>query len=372
MSTLDETSSRSRDDAAAFMNAILEDSESVAATAGSVACNPKYDASGHVLFEGVNGHPPVVMSPVCLHRIWIGLSSDRPSDPPVMRIVLSVPLSDFANQDTITEATTPVASYIEAALAMFGPDGKVNQVLAENLPDMLSTTKKKIPIIAKVAKLGTAADRLKALETDCKLGFVSGAGTKSTFMNKQCTKVWHSTKTNAEGVEETTSYVQHTWEVKKLFTPVVGTKSDEQQAAHLKMFSEGSDLWQWQMENPDMAPNLSAVRITCADPHPSKKETWVDLAYSMTDLTKPKEVWMQLHSCPWKTWMLADRKRIVHSHFVNEIDVYTVVKFDSSGTSRTLLNPKQRARADTGTFKRKAVDDDVPVAKLMRHADEEE
>jgi len=368
MGTLDESASRSRDDANAFMSVILEDSDSVAATAGAVACNPKYDASGHVLYEGINGHPPVVVSPVCMHKVWITTSSDRPSDPPVMRVVLSVPLSEFDNQDTITGASTPVASYVEAALGMFGPDGKVNQVLAENLPEMLGTSKKKIPIIAKVAKLGTAPERLKALSADCHLGFVSGAGTKSTFMNKQATKLWHHTKTNAEGVDETTSYVQHTWEVKKLFVPAAGTKSDEQQAAHLKMFPDGSDLWHWQMENPDMAPNLNAVRITCADPHPTKKETWVDLAYSMTDLTKPKEIWMQLHSCPWKTWMLADRKRIVHSHFVNEIDVYTVVKFDSSGSTRTLLNPKQRARAD----KRKAVGDNEFAAKLLRAADEGE
>tara|TARA_B110000902_G_scaffold212680_1_gene243885 strand:- start:187 stop:1314 length:1128 start_codon:yes stop_codon:yes gene_type:complete len=345
--TLQDAAARSADDATEFINAILADSESDAVKNGAVACIPKYDSSGHVLYEGVKGTAPVVLSPVLPHRLWLTVDPE-----PSLRVVLSVPLDEFDDKDNLTGGKTCAAKHVEAFVAMFGPSGLVNKTLAQNLSLMLQSTKKKVPIIAKIEKL-PIDKRVVAFADDAKLGFVSGAGTKSTFMPKQMTKIWHRSGKgdDSDADEITQSYAQLTLEIKKLFVQAGNAKTPEQQTSDLAMFETGSDLWQWQNSNPDFAPNLQAIKVTCADPD-TEQETWVDLVRSMTNTTFSKTAWIQTHSCPWKTWILADRKRIVHSSFVNAIDVYTVVRYDATGSTRTLLNAKQRARADNEERKR--------------------
>lgn len=353
-----------REAASAFIESIMTDSDTVTSTAGVIACKPRFDGQRDIMFDGTTGKTAIVSSPVTLHKIWITVSTDRPNDSPVMRAVMTVPASEFADETNLVGAQTAPASFIEAFKDMFGPEGQVNQEIAKHLPQMLQNTKKKVPIMAKVGKMPDA-ERLEAISDDCRLGFVSGGGTKPLWMNKQFVKLWHHTKTDAAGDDVTTSYAQLTLEIKKLFLPVTAPKSPEQIAADLNRFQAGSDLWQWQMANPDMAPNVGAVRINCADPAAGRKDTWLDLAYSMTDLSKSKDVWLQTHSCPWKTWILADRKRIVHSHFVNELDVYAVVQYESGGATKSLLNAKQRARVKRGP----PVANEDP-AKRARNADE--
>lgn len=345
MATLSEENGRSRSDAETYMMQQLADSDTSHHITGEIACLPSYDGHTSIQFQGVDGAQPKCTSLIMMHRLWLRFNDERPSDSPTLQVVLSEKTSAFDDPDKVTGGQTDTAKYIESFLSMFGPEGSVNSALAASLPAMLAAVKKKMPVI-KNDSTGTDEDRFKKIAADAAKGFVSGRGKSPEYMPKQLVKLWTSTRVNKDtGSEESVTYAQLTLEVKKLFVPVESPKTDEEQAAHCALFAAGSDLRRWQTQNPDMQPNLDAVRINCAEPG-STRSTWVDLVASMHDASRCKEVWVQTHSRPWKTYLLPERKRIVHSHFLNELDVYAVVTSESTTAEKPLLNAKQLARSN--------------------------
>ena len=323
----------------------LDDSDTGHHLTGEIACLPSYDGHTSIQFQGVDGAQPKCTSLIMMHRVWLRFNEERPTDSPTLQVVLSEKTSAFDDPENVTGGQTNTAKYIESFLSMFGPKGSVNSALAASLPAMLTAVKKKMTVI-KNDSTGTDEDRFEKISADAAKGFVSGRGKSCEYMPKQLVKLWTSTRVNKDtGSEESVTYAQLTLEVKKLFVPVESQKTDDEQAAHCALFAAGSDLRRWQQQNPEMQPNLDAVRINCAEPG-ATRSTWIDLVASMTDASKCKEIWMQTHSRPWKTYLMPERKRIVHSHFLNELDVYAVVKSDSNMVERPLLNAKQLARSN--------------------------
>lgn len=337
---------------------------------GMVVCDPLFE-SGSVTYKKSSIVSPVDLPIRCDLR-----HNDDAKDPLGayrLEFKVSVPTTEFENQQTLTGPKTDRAHFFSNYYQVFGPRGTSNKVLAENLKAMVKPLKK-----AKGSALVAAAndkDVLSAIQKDCERGMTAGAGTSPQFSPKQLLKFWTHTSDKEDGEGASTTYAQLTFSVANLFKEV--DQSPEQHEAECALLRNGSELYNFLSANPTLAVNKDALRINVARQGP-KPPAWTDIAnlISVADpanqANKAVNLVGQLFANPWQTWLNKDRMRILFKVYLNSIDVYAVEKPYMPEATKTLkIN---LAAADAFDRQRKAEfgDDDDSDDTEVQEVDDDD
>lgn len=314
---------------------------------------------GSIGFVKSKLHTPFVQT-----RVWIRVPDN--DGQPTMEFKITARAEEFKDLDNLKEPKTiGSASFISDVFQYFGPKGKVNEKLAEELPAIVKEVSSKKANLGQLKKISSMnkAQRIEAVAKDARAGYFSGSGDGPRFMPKQSVKTWQKVIKTEDG-EKTETFVQFTYENKKLFMPA--TKTESEQAKDIALFREGSALRSYQEAHPEMKPNYDAFRVVSEIPQPDKKESWIDIARTISDETRGGMLWASAEIAPWKVWLMTERGRIIYTYFLNTLNVYSVVNMDGEKKG-PILNDGQKARA-----KRRAELQMQRNSKYQKHSDDDE